>query len=444
MSSSLEDLFVQVLKSEQKAQERKNVLIEVKNQVAEYKQKVEHARNEKQKLNGQLVIKVQQWNNEQQDLHWMTNREKISQSQQEELIQKRHQLTGQLADIEGELDKEREAFFKKSREFSRFYDLLSWKTGSRRSKVIDEIAELKETQKKLKLDVDKAMKENEEVLNLEKKKTDLSKSLDEKKRQLKDLQEKRDRIANRLNAAIVEKKRVADIPQTDEEHRRIHSEIESCRENGMEAICHSLRRELEELRRHKWQRDMQQRQQAQKHKYNFKPKVNPGGQLKHNAVGPLDEKDTANSLMDDAGAGVKGGSHVSMSYAGASSSSDYHDEGQDGYGQKDFNDSPKPSPNSANFKRFTNYVKTSDDQLQPSDACTSTSTSSIGNAGRKDSQKGVTFADEQGARRPSILKRSGTKPQYQTTLSQDGDKDEEIKSLPIKKPRLTGRMSCSQ
>ncbi|KAI0213292.1 hypothetical protein LSAT2_001668 [Lamellibrachia satsuma] len=185
MSSSLEDLFGQILHSEQKAHERRTLINQVKNEVAKTHEKITEVQEELTSLRGKLVLKLQQWNDAQLQLKSSCLHQTILSAQKEELLQAHYTLQKQVVDISRNIDIARQTFCKDVQDFTTSYDLCSSGTHQRELQAKDELRKLCAEEQSL----------NADLSSYKERQTELEALSRGKEKYLAQLQETREKLA---------------------------------------------------------------------------------------------------------------------------------------------------------------------------------------------------------------------------------------------------------
>ncbi|XP_013383179.1 coiled-coil domain-containing protein 172 isoform X2 [Lingula anatina] len=235
MAAALDDLFGQILISEQKAQERKSQLNEVKTNIAHSRKKIEESEDEIHSLQLQLSAK--------------------------------RKLQENIAHLQSE-------FCSKVWEFGQEYDLVGDGRQKREKIAREEFQELKKKEHKItkELACFRAHQENVDKLEMDKKTSKVE--LQKLEQQLKLIVE--DELVQMKKLKELEKDRnlIYQLPQTDSEFKWLHAELESAREDKLECLCNALQQELQELQQQQWQRQLQMqklKQQQNRQRLALKP-----------------------------------------------------------------------------------------------------------------------------------------------------------------------------
>ncbi|XP_035675225.1 coiled-coil domain-containing protein 172-like isoform X1 [Branchiostoma floridae] len=258
---SLNVLFEQILHSEQRAQERRNLLNEVKTEIAKCQQKILETRDEQNSLQGKLVVKLQQLAEEELQLKWLETREAILIEQKQKLLKEKEGHEKQLEEVRKEVVKEREKFLSELKEFGLAYDLGGDGHVKRQESA-------KKEQQKLK--IDEQQLENE-LSSYTEHKRELEEAEREKKRaeeEVASLRQKHSRLAQVLKehhkrTADLElnKEELSQAPDMDPEFLRLKDELQVCKDDSMEAVCSALRQELRKLQQLKIKKEQEKREQ---------------------------------------------------------------------------------------------------------------------------------------------------------------------------------------
>ncbi|XP_033632560.1 coiled-coil domain-containing protein 172-like [Asterias rubens] len=261
---SLNDLFVQILHSEQKAKERKTLLNEVKNEINEFHERIKELQEECTTSQGQLVVKIHHQTEAELSLSWLQHRENILKDQLTQVMENRDASAVKLESLEAVQTKKYENFIQEISDFNQTHDLCGQGTEHRETKARQRLCELKQQESCLLAELsdhrDAEIRRNLQT-SQKMKLLALRKKLQNTSEELHMDLEEQSVVTKKL---IEVKSKVAAQPQVDPEYLRMRKELEACHDEGLEGMCHALQQEVDRLQREHWQRQLQ-RQTNQAH-----------------------------------------------------------------------------------------------------------------------------------------------------------------------------------
>ncbi|XP_077992960.1 coiled-coil domain-containing protein 172-like [Glandiceps talaboti] len=257
---SLDELFVQILQSEQKAQARRNYLIKNKTETNVVHELVIDTNKEVKALREQLLLKYQTLGDEELKLKWLKSKEGILQEQVQELVASQTLYTSNLEETQTTALKRRENFVFKIQKFNKRYDLCESGQKLRQDEAKTKLTKLMQEEEILEKELTTFKSHREQVQCLEEDKCLLKLELEDILQKIHELETE----IEKEHAVIIElekrKMSVAKKPQTDPEFQRLQMELESCKAYSMEEMCEVYRLELQQLQQKQWQKQLQQRQ----------------------------------------------------------------------------------------------------------------------------------------------------------------------------------------
>ncbi|XP_078662803.1 coiled-coil domain-containing protein 172-like [Branchiostoma floridae x Branchiostoma belcheri] len=258
---SLNVLFEQILHSEQRAQEQRSLLNDVKSEIAKCQEKVLEARDEQNTLQGKLVVKLQQLAEEELQLKWLETREAILKEQRQKLLKENEEHEKQLQEVRTEEVKEREKFLSELKEFGLAYDLSGDGHAYREKSAKEEHQKLKMEEQQLENELSSYTEHKRKIEEVEREK----KKAEE---EIASLRQKQSRLAqvlkehrNRTADLELNKEELSQVPDMDPEFLRLKEELQMCKDDSMEAVCSALRQELRKLQQLKIKKQQEKREQ---------------------------------------------------------------------------------------------------------------------------------------------------------------------------------------
>ncbi|XP_060073005.1 coiled-coil domain-containing protein 172-like [Ylistrum balloti] len=275
MSSSLNDLFSQIIDSERRAQERKSYLQEVKSKIRQKEADIIKLKQEKDELQEELKVKVTDLNHEEINLMMINNKKEVLMSQKSQFQRERKELESQLEHLEEEQLNLNETFCQDVEKFVTEFGLLGNGANLRREEALRKVAELSGEKDKLQQDIQNYEERVESLRKLKDKEDYLMDLLQTTKSQHLELCEKVAEEKRKLAKQEEEKQKIQLLPTTDAEFIRLQKEIDSVKDEDLERTCHLLQQQVQALQQQLWQRKIknrhqQKQQQQQQTKYQQK------------------------------------------------------------------------------------------------------------------------------------------------------------------------------
>ncbi|XP_041371241.1 coiled-coil domain-containing protein 172-like [Gigantopelta aegis] len=267
MSDTLNDLFDQIIYSEQQAQKRNLYLQEVKAKISACQKDLEDNEDEREALRGQLVLKVQHLNDEELQNKWLQSRRMI-------LAEKRDHLQNEIAEMKKELEEVKKSSINETRQFcddvkqfSQQYDLLSTGRLTREKEVCDRILQCKEKEQQLVKDLACYEESRQCVHQMKTEKDEVDEELQTLKNQLCDLDATLMSEQNELQKLEQEREETLHFPQNGAEFQRLQRELDELQSSHLESRCQKLQQDVRSLQHQirLQQRQIQQQQQQEIH-----------------------------------------------------------------------------------------------------------------------------------------------------------------------------------
>ncbi|XP_050398814.1 coiled-coil domain-containing protein 172 isoform X2 [Patella vulgata] len=247
MTSTLDELFDQIIHSERRAQERKNRLLEVKRKIQKCQEKLLATKEERESQRGRQVLKVQQLNEEELRLKWLTSQEIILTEQKQIVLEEKMDLEKKMETAIEHSDEILNEFGKNVNEFMKDFDLTDKDTSIRDVTLKDELEGLLVKETELSADIDEYEAHIREINRLTDEKEIIENTVlslvqeQTEKDQL--LSEEKDSLSNLER----EKKLLSDYPHTNSEFCRLRSDLNHLISHSLEAESQKLQQEVNTL-----------------------------------------------------------------------------------------------------------------------------------------------------------------------------------------------------
>ncbi|XP_033125561.1 coiled-coil domain-containing protein 172-like [Anneissia japonica] len=256
---NLSELFVQILESEQKAEERKYVLNDLKRKIGSTRVKLEEIQEQRSSVQGQLLLKTNKLSEEELNLQWYISKKNILKEQLNEIQTANKRLIENLSSVRERHEDGRKIFQEELARFNREYDLQGSGKMGRERQAQTEIENLKKQEQQLKEEMSQ-FREHTKILNeLTKEKESRMMEIYDMEKRMKDLDEVVLKEEEEISNLKKEKNDVANKAHSCTEFKRLQNELESCQDDALESVCAALQLELDELQRSLWQKQLHSR-----------------------------------------------------------------------------------------------------------------------------------------------------------------------------------------
>ncbi|XP_007907352.1 coiled-coil domain-containing protein 172 isoform X4 [Callorhinchus milii] len=210
---SLDNLFEEILATEQKVLERRQFLQGVKSEMIRCNEKLREVKEELCANRMTLELKKQEFSEKKFHLELLKKREESLKKQREEITRENNIYLEALKEKKRKYTEEREKFVSEISEFNTEYDLLS-----NRAIVIE-------------------IKAKTKICDLEAEARCLE----------SDFKDELAAAFSHTQTQEAEKAQICQKPQTDHEFLRLKNELEMHREDDLESVCEALRTEIQFL-----------------------------------------------------------------------------------------------------------------------------------------------------------------------------------------------------
>ncbi|XP_069756127.1 coiled-coil domain-containing protein 172 isoform X2 [Narcine bancroftii] len=244
---SLDNLFEEILVTEQKALEKRQFLQSVKSEIIRCNEKLRDVTENLHKNKVMLESKIKDLSEELFHLDLLKKQEEGLKKQREEMAKENEIYLEALEEKRRKNTEERNKFVREISEFNATYDLISSRIITIEVNAKSEIFDLETEAKYLKSDMKNLEQKNIQLIDLQQKKSEL-------KEELLQLQDKLQGLEDELTALVysskileAERLKVCQKPQTDDEFLRLKKELELQKDNDLESTYETLRTEIQFL-----------------------------------------------------------------------------------------------------------------------------------------------------------------------------------------------------
>ncbi|XP_060097545.1 coiled-coil domain-containing protein 172 [Heteronotia binoei] len=254
---SLDSLFHHILLAEQKSEEKRRLMHQVKQEIALSHEKVKQATEQLDEAKRKLETEVQLLSEKIVDLELLKKREESLEKQKAELLNQNCILLKTLTDSKEKMASEEEMFLKQITDFNNEYGLTSTRELLIKKRVKAEICDLEERENVLRNEIESMERENVQLKMFHLQKNELKQDLSILQKKLKDFEDEIREAKTTTKCLEAEKIKISEKPQTDAEYVRLKKELESYREDKMENVCEALQTEIEFLQMKLLQKNLQ-------------------------------------------------------------------------------------------------------------------------------------------------------------------------------------------
>lgn len=235
---------------------------------------------------GNLVIKSQKIAEQELQLKWFAEKQKIFAQQKEDMMKTKMELQSRLEKVMQDSESERERFLEEAEQFSSMYDLISDGRKKREVTAKKKLEDLVVLKQKLTSEIHAIKNEKNEIESLESKKEKLLLQINDLESEHKDINNLMKEKGEETRRLESEKEKIAEKAQNDPELQRLTAELQTCKENSisLEGICDALKQELREVQQQYYQKQLQKQKrerQQQKQQHEIQWQKQQQQQLQH-------------------------------------------------------------------------------------------------------------------------------------------------------------------
>ncbi|XP_062987644.1 coiled-coil domain-containing protein 172 [Elgaria multicarinata webbii] len=254
---SLDSLFQQILLTEQKAEEKRRLMHQVKEKITLAHEKAKQLTEQLDKTKRKLEVEIQLLYEKLFNVEILKKREESLEKQKAELLNQRSILLETVMETKRKIAIENEKFLKEITDFNNEHGLTSNRELLIKKRVKTEICELEGKEHVLRNAIETMEHENAQLKMFQLQKNELKQDLFTLQRKLKDFEEEIREAKYITKHLETEKIKISEKPQTDLECVRLKTELESYKEDEMENACEALQTEIEFLQMKLLQKNLQ-------------------------------------------------------------------------------------------------------------------------------------------------------------------------------------------
>ncbi|XP_032223638.2 polyamine-modulated factor 1-binding protein 1 isoform X1 [Nematostella vectensis] len=266
--SVLNDLFSQILHSEEKTRERFSKLRTVNNEIRACQLQIREVQADLNSLAETLRVKTHRLAEEEREVNWLKVRENVLKEKQKQLHDKNVEIETALKRVMESSDNERDAFTCQVSNFLKFHDLTGQGKRKREDEDSSKLKQMRLEETRLRMNLKNLQTQQGEVGLLVKKNKVLAEAEENLSRTINVLEKTLEKEYKTTEMLEKEKAAAGSRLQSDAEFRRLSAELEAARDGSMEGICEALSEELKELQQLLLKQELQRqkKQQEQQHK----------------------------------------------------------------------------------------------------------------------------------------------------------------------------------
>ncbi|XP_054838369.1 coiled-coil domain-containing protein 172 [Eublepharis macularius] len=254
---SLDSLFQHIFLAEQKSEEKRRLMHQVKQEITVSHEKVKQATEQLDEARRKLEAKVQLLSEKIVDLELLKKLEESLEKQKAELLNQNCILRETLMDSKRKMAIEEDKFLKEITDFNNEYGLTSTRELLIKKRVKAEICDLEERENVLRNEIKSMEHEYVQLKMFQLQKNELKQDFSTLQKKNRDLEEEIREAKIITKCLEAEKIKISEKPQTDAEYVRLKKELESYREDKMENVCEALQTEIEFLQMKLLQKNLQ-------------------------------------------------------------------------------------------------------------------------------------------------------------------------------------------
>ncbi|XP_031563038.1 structural maintenance of chromosomes protein 2-like [Actinia tenebrosa] len=261
--SVLNDLFKQILYSEECVRERFSRLRSINEDIQSLQLQIRDAEDELKSLQGSVVLKNQRLAEEEEKLKSLRIKKNVTDEQRKELEEGNINFQQEIKMVKEESESERKKFISAVQTFILYHDLSGHGKMKRDETLRNKVACLRKEKKEICKDLELSKAQEKQILTLREGRDKCSHLVNELSKQNKDLSKNYEKAKKETEALEKEKETMSKKPQNDPEFRRLSAELEAAKDGSMEGICEALTQELKELQQIYLKKELQKQKHLQ-------------------------------------------------------------------------------------------------------------------------------------------------------------------------------------
>ncbi|XP_042192907.1 coiled-coil domain-containing protein 172 isoform X2 [Callorhinchus milii] len=242
---SLDNLFEEILATEQKVLERRQFLQGVKSEMIRCNEKLREVKEEL--CANRMTLELKEFSEKKFHLELLKKREESLKKQREEITRENNIYLEALKEKKRKYTEEREKFVSEISEFNTEYDLLSNRAIVIEIKAKTKICDLEAEARCLESDMKCLEQKNVQLNALKLQKNGVKKEILQLQGKYQDFKDELAAAFSHTQTQEAEKAQICQKPQTDHEFLRLKNELEMHREDDLESVCEALRTEIQFL-----------------------------------------------------------------------------------------------------------------------------------------------------------------------------------------------------
>ncbi|XP_019515639.1 PREDICTED: coiled-coil domain-containing protein 172 [Hipposideros armiger] len=214
---SLESLFQHIIFSEQRAEESRRLMREVRSEINRCREKIQTATEALNEERLQLDAKVQEFSEKSFILQLLKSHENALERQCSEITNQRNTLLQTFESRAKQVTEEEEKFIKEITDFNNEYEITKKRELLMKKNVKIEISDLENQANILKMEMKSMEHDNDQLNELQKQKSELMQELFTLQRKIKAFEDKKNEAICTTKYLEAEKIKINEKPQNDAE-----------------------------------------------------------------------------------------------------------------------------------------------------------------------------------------------------------------------------------
>ncbi|XP_063162213.1 coiled-coil domain-containing protein 172 [Candoia aspera] len=244
---NLDSLFQQIFLVEQKAEEKRCLLHQVKQEISQSHEKIKQITQQLGEEKRKLEIEAQLLSEKLFNLELFKKRKESLEKQKADLIRQKNSNLEAYNYLKRKIAEEDETFLKEIKNFNNEYGLIFNRELLIKKRAQAEICELEEKESLLRKEIESMEHETIQLKIFHLQKNELKQDLSTLQRKLKDFEKEIVETKSITQCLESEKITIYDKPQTYPEYIRLKKQLETYKEDEMENACEALQMEIEFL-----------------------------------------------------------------------------------------------------------------------------------------------------------------------------------------------------
>ncbi|XP_032081498.1 coiled-coil domain-containing protein 172 [Thamnophis elegans] len=244
---NLDSLFQQIFLVEQKAEEKRCLMHQVKQEISKNHEKANEITQQLGEEKQKLEIEAQLLSEKLFNLELFKKRKESLEKQKADLLSQKNTNLEAYKNLKTKIAEEDETFLKEIKNFNNEYGLILNRELVIKKRAQTEIGELDQKESLLRKEIESMEHETIQLKIFHLQKNELKQDLSTLQRKLRDFEKKLAETKSITNGLELEKITISEKLQTDPEYIRLKKQLENYKEDETENACEALQMEIEFL-----------------------------------------------------------------------------------------------------------------------------------------------------------------------------------------------------